>query len=325
MRTIAKRIYKKIEQADNILLIPHKNPDGDALGSISALGIFLKKINKKYQTFCATETSEKLNKLVHIETIGQDENVWQNEKFDLIIVLDSGDLEYAGVKKYIKKIHPKTLIINIDHHPTNQLFGHHNLVIPTASSTTEILYYFFKHNEIEIDKNIAINLLTGLVTDTDNFSNPGTTLSSLSIASELINLGANFNLLKGQIMRNKTVNSLKLWGVVLSRLELHKKHDIVYTYLNQADLKKHKVSETETEGIANFLNNLDDGKASLILKELPDKKIKGSFRTTRDDIDVSQMAQNFGGGGHKKASGFTISGTIENALDKIWSELEKSV
>ena len=105
--------------------------------------------------------------------------------------------------------------------------------------------------------------------------------------------------------------------MALSRLKKHEEIDLVYTYLLQEDFMKHEVEETETDGIANFLNKLDGAKISLIMKETADKKTKGSFRTTFNDTDVSALAKHLGGGGHKKASGFVYDGTKDDVLKKI--------
>ena len=320
---ISKQIYKEIEQANKILLVPHQDPDGDALGSISSFSYFLKNINKPHSIYCLTEVSPKLKSLPHLMGVSTSASVWKDEEYDLIIVLDSGDLKYAGIKKYIDGLTHDPVIINIDHHPTNSYFGHCNLVIEKASSTTEILYYFFKNNNITIDKNMAVSLLTGLITDTENFTNPGTTSNSLKVASDLIKKGANFNLLKSWFLRDKTVTSLKLWGVVLSRLIKHESSEIVYTYITQNDLDEYHLDASEAEGISNFLNNIGDGKASLILKEKGDGNIKGSFRTTSNDFDVSAIAKALGGGGHKKAAGFAIEAkSVDEAFDKVWGVVE---
>jgi len=324
MHRTAKQIYNEITMANKVLLICHQNPDGDALGSISALAYFLDLIKKPYNTFCLTEPAEHLANLPHLIIPNLNGSIWQNADHDLIIVLDSGDLKYAGVADYIAKLKHEPIIINIDHHSTNKKFGHYNLIISQASSTTEILYFFFKLNNIKITKNMAMALLTGLITDTENFSNPGTTEKSLKVASDLIHRGANFNLVKNWFLKNKSITALKLWGVVLSRLTINEKHQIIYTYVTQNDIKSHGDNEVESEGIANFLNNLSDGQAALILKEQADGKIKGSLRTTRDDFDVAQIATRLGGGGHKKAAGFSIDGPIEKAFEKIWAMFENN-
>lgn len=311
-------------KADKILLVPHQNPDGDALGAVSAFAYFLQKINKPHATFCLTETPAKYDSLAHLITLENNADVWQDESFDRIVVLDSSDLRYAGIAEHLSQISYQPIIINIDHHATNEFFGQHNLVVSAASSTSEVLYHFFKHNEIEIDKKIANNLLTGILSDTDNFTNPGTTVASLSIAGNLINRGANFNLLRELLFKDKTINSLKLWGLALSRLDKRDELDIIYTYLTKDDLGKYGAGESETEGISNFFNNLNEGKASLFLKELPDGNIKGSLRTSREDFDVSELAQKFGGGGHKKAAGFTIAGNVDEVLNKVWETLQSA-
>ncbi|EKD43482.1 MAG: Phosphoesterase, RecJ protein, partial [uncultured bacterium] len=144
-----------------------------------------------------------------------------------------------------------------------------------------------------------------------------TSESAMAAAGDLIRRGGNINLINEHVVRNKSINLLHLWGAVLNRLNKHEALDMVYTYITQADLTTHLVSENDSEGIANFLNNLDEGKMALILKETSDGKIKGSFRTTKDDVDVSALAKKMGGGGHKKAAGFSTIGTIHEVLEKI--------
>ncbi|KKQ27612.1 MAG: MgpA protein [Candidatus Magasanikbacteria bacterium GW2011_GWC2_37_14] len=323
MERTAKQIHNLIINAQNIVLVPHQNPDGDALGSVSSFSYYLISLNKRHYIFCATPASSKLQTLPHLIEPNNSLEIWKTQP-DLIIVLDSGDLKYAGIDQIISNLTHEYLIINIDHHNSNTNFGQHNLVIKNASATAEVLYHFYKYNNINIDKNMALSLLTGLITDTDNFTNGATNTSSLKIASELIHRGANFNFLKNWFIKDKSILALKLWGTVLSRLSKHEELDIVYTYLTKNDFNNLEINENEIEGIANFLNNLGEGRASLILKELSNKKIKGSLRTTNDNIDVSVIAKTLGGGGHKKASGFVLEGTLEEVLKKVWEAVAKS-
>ncbi len=316
MRLIATQIHHCLRQAKSIIIIPHQNPDGDALGAATALAEYLHVLAKDHVIFCATALPPKRwHFLRHAERVTNDPSVFKQADVDTIVVLDSGDLAYAGVAHLVAG-HPAT-IINIDHHATNQNFGHHNLVLPTAPSTTAIIYHLFKHAETKLNKSMATSLLTGLITDTDSFTNAATSADALAIAGELIRHGADLALITGQTIKNKTLGALRLWGTVLSRLEKHLSLDLIYTYITRDDLIKHNLSDTESEGIANFLNNLEGAKIALILKETPDGKIKGSFRTTRDDVDVSALAKKLGGGGHKKAAGFTIDGTIKEIVEKV--------
>ncbi|NCO05255.1 MAG: hypothetical protein GW939_03880 [Candidatus Magasanikbacteria bacterium] len=320
---IAKQIFNAIQKSRRILLVPHKNPDGDALGSVASFMQFLRSIEKPHTAFCSSPISDRLNYLPHLEYITNDKRIWDDPSYDLVIVFDSGDLRYAGIADDIAKHRSRLKIINIDHHPTNELFGDLNLVNTSASSTTEILYHFFKYNDITITSEIATCLLTGLITDTDNFTNAATSITSFSISSDLISHGGNLNLIRGWVFQDKSIKALKLWGTVLSRLKKHEDLDIVYTYITQDDLQEHNVNESEAEGLANFLNTIGDGKAGLILKELPDGKTKGSFRTTHDNVDVGAMSMLFGGGGHKKAAGFTIDVPYHEAFAYIFTKLSE--
>lgn len=318
----AKQIFNAIQNAQKILLVSHKNPDGDTLGSLAAMMQYLRHIEKPHVAFCATDMSPNLSFLPHIDYVSQNNKLWDDKELDLVISFDCSSPDYAGIDKYLPILKERGVkVANIDHHKTNPEFGDINLVIPNASSTTEILYDFFVYNNIKIHADTATCLLTGIITDTGNFSNAGTTKHAIDIAGKLIEKGGNLSLIQGWILKDKTVKGLKLWGAVLGRMTHHEPLDIVYTYVTKDDVKKHDVDENEVEGIANFMNNIKDGRAGMILKETEDGRFKGSFRTTHDHVDVSSFAKLFGGGGHKKAAGFSVEGPIESAIEHIFKKI----
>ena len=315
MQPIARQIHHHILKARKIVIVPHQHPDGDALGAATAFYEYLVGLKKDAAIFCVTPPSHKLNFLPHASLVTAHQPVITDPAVDTIVVLDSGDLRYNGIANLVKN--QAAAIINIDHHITNERYGHINLVRPQASSTCEILYHYFHANHLPINQPMATSLLAGITTDTGNFTNAATTASALSVGGELIRSGGNLNLVAAGTVQNKSVSALRLWGAVLSRLATDEPSGITYTYVTQKDLVASGNPDAESEGIANFLNNLDGNRIALILKEAPDGKIKGSFRTTRDDVDVSALAKKLGGGGHKKAAGFTVSGTIEEVLEKV--------
>ena len=317
MITVAKKIHQELLGAENILIISHKNPDGDTLSSACALMQYLRTVNKNHTAFCATPINKNLAFLPHLEYFVINPEIFQKQNFDVIVVFDSGDLLYAGVEDFIKNLEYSPTIINIDHHPTNQNYGDHNLVIHTAASTTEVLYRFFQVNDIEIDKHLATCLLTGIVTDTGHFTNPSTSAASLKIASRLMGAGANLRLIQGWTLRNKTLEGLKLWGQVLSRLTKNEEYDIATAVITRKDIEENNIDDEEIEGLANFLNNLSGAKIVMLLKEKDNETIKGSLRTTHPETDVSKIAQLFGGGGHAKAAGFSIKGQLQEK-DGVW-------
>lgn len=315
MLHLARQIHHFLAAAKKIVVIPHQNPDGDALGSAGALHDYLLSVGKNSTIFCATPVTEKLHFMPHSAGVTIDPGIFADPELEIAVVLDSGDLRYAGVDRLLHQ--RPIIIINIDHHATNEHYGTFNLIVPTAASTTEILFHYFRHNNVPINPKMATSLLTGLATDTGNFSNAATSAVALFVGGELLRLGGNLNRINDATVKNKSVDALRLWGKVLSRLKKDERLNLTHTYLTQEDLRQHQVSDSESEGIANFLNNLENTRIALILKETPDGKIKGSFRTTRPDVDVSALAKQLGGGGHKKAAGFSAAGTIEEVLRKI--------
>ncbi len=314
---IAKQIFEAVIKAEHILLIPHQHPDGDALGSSSAFLLWLESINKNYTFFCKTPASQRLSHLP-LEKLSSDPKIWNNS-YDLVMVFDSGDLCYAGVDYEIKQIRDRIILINFDHHPTNKYYGDINFVDSKSSSTAEMVERFFFMNHIEVSRDMATSLLTGFVTDTENFTNGATSGFAMSAASQLLKNGGKMEPTQERVYKNISIASLKVWGKMMERMKLHETLDIVYTFVTQEDLSSAKITETEIEGLANFMNTIEEGKIKLILKEKGKQQWKGSFRTTRDDIDVSAYAQAFSGGGHKKAAGFAVEGTIDEALAKIFT------
>lgn len=304
-------IKSRIEDANNILIISHQKPDGDALGSSLALSHYLDHLEKKHTCYCIHKVPQNFSFLPSVNKFTDDhENVRKN-KYDLICILDSGDLHYAGVEELLDELNAhKPTIINIDHHPTNTRFGHLNLVHEQASSASEIIFRFLDFHRHQISQETATCLLTGIMTDTGIFSNLATTSSSLEAASRLLGYGARLRQIMLNTMRNMSLMDLQLWGRVLSRLKEDAETGIVSTAITREDFEEFGIKEEAAEGIANFLNNLGTAKVVMVFKEFEKGKIKASLRTTHPDVDVSLLAKTFGGGGHKKAAGFSIEGSL---------------
>ncbi len=294
-----KKIDETIRKADKVIVISHQNPDGDALGSLLGMRYYLKHQNVKHNLFCVSPIPEYLKFLPEVDNISNDEKI-------LI-----GDLQYAGVDNYIKKLANLPTIINIDHHPTNQYYGHINLVHPKSSSTAEIIFHFIDYLRLPFNKDVATQLLTGILTDTGSFSNLSTTPSSMEVSSRLMAHGARVKEITQNAFQNKSLAQLQLWGRALSRLKEDKNTGIITTVLTQKDFDELNMDDDSSEGIANFLNSVEKARAIMVLREKSDGTIKGSLRTTMPNVDVSKIAKFFGGGGHKKAAGFTIKGKLE--------------
>ncbi|MBI5072095.1 bifunctional oligoribonuclease/PAP phosphatase NrnA [Candidatus Falkowbacteria bacterium] len=307
-------LINKLEQlilaAKKILVLTHQKPDGDALGSGLAFSEFLDTLGKANTFFALGPISSTADFLPGRTKVKSNFGEINLADFDLIAILDCGDLKQTGIEAELRALPPSTSILNIDHHQTNENFGAINIVNPESSSTAEIVFTLFEELNFPVSKNAATLLLTGLITDTANFSNPATTFASLEAAGKLLSRGAKLNEISTNVLKNKSLDVLKFWGTILSRLTENKELGVVTTIITKEDLELANLDEEALDGVTNFLNNLKGAKMVLVLKALEDGKIKGSFRTTTEGIDVSRLAKTFGGGGHAKAAGFTIPGKL---------------
>lgn len=329
--------WEKILQSENVLLISHLNPDVDALSSLSVLIEIFKDLNKNYIAFAEGKKEDEYSFLPNEEeVIGDKQSLLKiishrfnfgNEVgddffkfFDLAIIVDCGSMSRTSLKENIINVRDlmlDTVIIEFDHHVPVDKYADIEIRIP-LSSTTEVLYNFIKVNNIKINRSMANCLLAGILTDTGNLLYPSVSSDTLDISSELMSLGAQFPKLLDNTWRNKSLIEMKLWGLALDNLRVNKKYNLAFSVLSFEDLKKFRESfgqwNNEIFGdIVGFLSNLSEADMVILLREEDFGHIKGSLRVgfSEKDIDGTKLANIFGGGGHKKASGFMIEGHIK--------------
>ncbi|MCR4280546.1 MAG: DHH family phosphoesterase [Candidatus Komeilibacteria bacterium] len=307
---VAYQIKEALCNAQRVAVICHQDPDGDALGSLTALRDLLGNWNIPTTLFCATPAPAQFNWLPYYREIISLPATLSDVQHDIIVVLDSGSLSYAGVEEIINDLNYDFKLINIDHHATNLQFGGFNYVIKEASSTCEVIYDLLQLWQHPLNSNIATCLLNGIMTDTSGLNNPATSPQALSAAATLMKHGANFQKIITYNVRIMPANLLRLWGVALQRLVYNSKLNCVSTYLTRNDFIDHEIDFNKTEGLSNFLATMGNVRFTMLLVETGDGHIQGSLRTTRDDTNVAALAMSFGGGGHKKAAGFTITGRL---------------
>ncbi len=308
-RAVSKRIFEKLSVARKPILVAHKKPDGDTLGAMMAVYNWLRDQGRDAHAFCADEPATAYAYFPRIKEVKNDPKIFQDEEADMLCVFDASDMKYAGIEDFVNAMPKRPFIADFDHHITNLMFGDANLVVTNASSTAEVVHEFFDDNGAEITRAMATCLMTGLLTDTSNFSNPATTVKSLEIASELLLKGVSIRDITRRLMRNKPFDALKLWGRALERLRFDPQTQIASTVLFRKDFQDHPVEDEHVEGLSNFLNHLLQADVVLVLKELGRNRVKGSYRSATE-TDVAEMAKAYGGGGHRKAAGFTVDGAI---------------
>lgn len=307
--TLFDALREEIQHANHIVLSSHREPDGDGLGAICAVASYLESQGKSYTVFSFDPPHPRYSFLQKYHEFSSDPEIFAEA--DLLIVFDAGDILWANLESIIEKVKRKAVVVNIDHHFSNTRFGDLNIILEAASSTCEIVYYIFKHFEFSYKQEIATALLLGIIIDTGNFSNPATTKESLEVASVLLEKGARYKEILRSIFQNHSKNALHIWGKAFERLYLNKKWKIAVTYL-KVDEVHHNGNAEIAAGLSNFFNNLSEVKCSLVLKQSRPGIIRGSLRSTQDGVDVATLAEYLGsGGGHKKAAGFRLRGSLE--------------
>jgi phosphoesterase RecJ-like protein len=303
-----REMYEKIRAANRILLVSDGKADGDSIGSTSAMLNWLHREGKTVHAFSMEGIPSSLRFLDGTQHITNDPSVFTNA-VDLVITFDASDPTRAGLTEHLPKIPTAPTVLVFDHHETNPRYGHINAVFTNACSTCEVIYDFFHTNTISIDHRMATSLLTGITTDTTSFTNAATTESGMRAAAHLLSCGARQHDIAKHLVRNTSVRRLQLWGAILSRLRRNPRVDIATTYILPSDLTTPEDEEL-LNGLSNFLSAVNtDTDATLVLHDLGNGSVRGSFRSTTRDM--SKLAKLLGGGGHKKACGFTVQGRIE--------------
>ncbi|QQG52286.1 MAG: DHH family phosphoesterase [Candidatus Falkowbacteria bacterium] len=323
-----KLAWEKIKSAASVLVVGHVSPDPDALASIGAMLELLKNLQIPSLGYAD-------NKLAEIYSYIPNEDLITTEKprrladFSVILILDCGAISRTSLEPELRAIlaarssdseanqtRATPYIIEFDHHEVLESFADLELRIPSKASTTEIIYDFFEANQLEMNKAIADCILIGLMADTGNFLHANSSFEVMAASSDMLLRGASLNKISERVRGAGTLAALKVWGRALEKIKFNQETGLVCSALTSQDFSEllkpeEKNSVAEVYGdIASFMSYLSGAKLALFLRE-ENGRVKGSFRTNSDEIDVAKLAQKFGGGGHKRAAGFIQDGHLE--------------
>lgn len=311
MQELFIKAGQKFNEANKILCISHKRPDGDTLGASMALYHTFKAMGKEVDLACIDDISERY---FFLEGIKKFVKAFNYLDYDLICVSDAG----ASYMTKFHEIYPDLFsgnvsVINLDHHASNDNFGTINIVDVNSASTTVLIYKLFTFLNIPILPVVATALLCGIYNDTGSLMHGNTTLEVFEITGKLVELGGKVNIVAKNLFKSTPVKQLKVWGKVLERLTLSD-NGVVASVITQNDLNELEAKSDDTSGVVDFMNAVPGSKFTVLLNEDEKGNVKGSFRTRRDDVDLAFLASKFGGGGHKKAAGFTMPGRIHQEI-----------
>lgn len=314
-----KDIKDIIDSSKKIAITYHVSPDGDALGSALALLQGIRNYGKEAYVISKDIIGDNLGFLPYSGEI-TGEITKPTEKTDCVIVVDCGN--YERISADLDNF--KGIIMNIDHHLSNDKYGKVNFVNPKAAATAEIIYELLLSLNVEINNDIGTCIYTALMTDTGSYRYSNTTKTTHYIAGDLIENGLKHEEVHKKVFDNKSYEKLKLVGLVLDDMELVCNSKIVLMRVTKDMLEKSKVDAKDSSDIISMGNQIKGIEGSVLLKE-SDIGIKVSLRS-KESLDVRKVAESLGGGGHTKASGALIKDkTIKKAKDIIVKLLEKEL
>ena len=309
MDTIDAAIRERIASAQKIMITTHLRPDGDALGSLLGLGSALEDAGKTVHMVSLDGVPSTFK---HLD--GSDKVLKKPDgPYDLTIAVDCADHTRAG-SAFNGLGQPG---INIDHHITNDQFAGINLIEPEQAATCAVIFDHLNAWGLTLTQPIAAALLTGIITDTLGFRTTSTTPHVLRQAADLLETGVDMPSLYMRGLVSKSFNAARYWGAGLSSIQ--HQDGITWATLKLDDRKTSGYSTNDDADLINVLSAIDDSSVAIIFVEQHHGRVKVSWRAQKPGLDVAQVAQQFGGGGHKAAAGAEIAGSTAEVQEKVLS------
>ncbi len=307
----------KLKGITSVGISGHVRPDGDCVGSTLAMYNYITTYYPEMQVELFLESIPDV--FLFLKNADKITHEYAEEKvFDLFIVLDCGDEGRLG--PFAKYYHAAKHTLCIDHHISNQSFAEENYILPDVSSTCELVFDVLDTKKIT--KEIAECLYTGMVHDTGVFQYSCTSAKTMTNAGVLMEKGIDYPKIVTDTFYLKTFDQNRILGYALLNSKLYLDGKVIVTYLTKENLAEFHCTTKDLDGIVNQLRVTKGTEVAVFLYESEDGSFKASFRVT-GDINVAEIAQSFGGGGHVKAAGCNIFGTIDEVIERILEEIKK--
>ena len=305
------KIRELINQKSSFLLTAHIFPDGDNIGSLLAMRAALQQLGKRVQVAIDDTVPANLHFLAGVEHIIRPEEICPD--FQVLMILDSSSVDRIGsIQKYFTD---QITVVNIDHHISNTGFGDIQYLDAAAAATAEIIYDLLVELNVTVNGDIANALFTGIATDCGFFKYANTTVKAMKIAGKMIEFGAKPQEIS-DMLESKSLPALKLLARVLEQIQIAAQGKLAWLSIDEASLKATGASHEDTDGFINYVRFIQGVEVALLFREVPGRGVKVSMRS-KGAIDVNQIAQHFGGGGHKKAAGCSFEGSLHEATEQV--------
>jgi len=304
------RVLQAIRERHRFVVTSHARPDGDGVGSALACGQILRVMGKEAVVVMFDGIPRIYQNLPFANRAIQTDSVPPN---DAVILLECDSTRRAALGGL-----DQCFLINIDHHVSGRNFAHINWIDSSVMATAELIYRLARLACVPVDRDIATCLYTALMTDTGSFMFEGTNEHTFTVARELVLAGADPAQCARQIYFGHSTAKMRLLGAALSNL--HREGSLAWIWVTQEQMERFGAREEDCEGLVNYALSMADVEVSIFFRELPDRRYRVSLRS-KGEINVSAVAEHFGGGGHKCASGCSLEGPLAVAVSRVVERL----
>lgn len=314
MSNTLKEVSDFLQNNDDYSIVAHPGPDGDSIGSILGLGLALKKLGKRVRMY----SSDPIPKSFYfLDAVSEITLGIPSDYGDNLIVLDCSDEKRLMVQKV--DYEKFSTVVNIDHHPFNTKFGALNYCDSERIATAELVYFLVSTLDIKLTKDIAEPLYLGIVTDSGWFGYDNTSPTTHEIIGALLRVGVSPARFKTELEKIN-LNYLKFLGYAFGKIKQFNKGKVSYLSISEKELLDHGLKDfAEADGLVDYLRNIEGTEVAILVKEEKDQ-YKFSMRS-KDSFDVGQLCREYGGGGHKKAAGFSTTKIPDTIVKEITEKI----
>lgn len=307
---------------DDFLVVSHVQPDGDAVSSTLAVGHLLKQLGKSFTLINEGRIPAKFKRLEGALDIVDYSQKVLHRSFRVVICVDCAD--YTRMGQVVNLFAEDVKLLNIDHHPTNNQFGTLAIIRENAAATVELVYDIGVQLDAVWPLPLCESIYTGLLTDTGGFRYANTTPKVMKIASDMLERGVVGNELAECFLESITYAQIELLRIALATLQFAFNRRVAYVYVTSEDMTTTHASTEDLDGISNYPRNIEGVEVGIFFKQTGPDTFKASLRST-GKVNVSRIAQHFGGGGHVRASGCTLTGPLNIVIDSLVGEVGKAL
>ncbi len=314
-------VIAELRAAKTIVMSLHRQPDGDSIGSTAAIALALRRLGKQV-TLVTPDPVPKVYDLVPTYAEYLPWDAVAGRRFDLVALFDCADERRTGAPQDLRAYAPR--VLDVDHHATNTRFGDVTFIDPQAAASAEIASRVIDQLGVTIDREIALALYIGLETDTGGFRYAATTPDSHRLAARLLDAGLEPGEISQELYERQAVSGLRLLGAALQSLRVRDDLSLAYVVLSLDDFARAGAvpADAETLGIVEYARRLEGIEVGALLREEGPGHVKLSLRS-KGGVDVSRLAASIGGGGHERAAGANIEGSLQEAEEKLLELLRR--